>query len=568
MTLIDFVVGRGEAEAHSSELQVTQAKALSYRLSAELARAEIGTMEVLDLPWVYESGSDSDSLEELRRLLKLNKIISKIVLSNGDATSLVVSRLDADGRALNPVALAQWAHASNGPITYGSVVHQDGGKLAQFVVRSRERPNVTAFVEADLRFVGVDAGALSYGTSGSIYVVDSDGKIVAHKDARYSLRETDVRSEWSLRGWNLSDLTSQTQPFVMGRSLLGDKVMASALRMERQGWWLVVEQSESEALAPVRRQLQRNLWLLVLGVACASALAYIFARGWSDPIVQLSMSAKRIAKGSFPQDVVVGRQDELGDLAKSFNEMASELQFLTNNLEQKIAEKTNQLETEFTKRESQSKEIVKLEERARIMRDFHDGVGGHLVSLLGAAKRDALDAKQIEQMVNDALVDFRIAIDSLSPDETDMTTALASLRFRLLPRLKAAGLASNWAIDALPDKLGFSREAIFHVQRIMAEAITNVVKHASASRVDVRVRLEAGADASKALTIEVADDGVGISSTLGDLTEPRRGRGVSNIRQRAGLIGGEVAWVPTSEGGQGTTLRLTVPTKVEAEVVA
>jgi signal transduction histidine kinase len=86
--------------------------------------------------------------------------------------------------------------------------------------------------------------------------------------------------------------------------------------------------------------------------------------------------------------------------------------------------------------------------------------------------------------------------------------------------------------------------------------------------VDVRVRLEAGADESKALTIEVADDGVGISSTLGDLTEPRRGRGVSNIRQRAGLIGGEVAWVPTSEGGQGTTLRLTVPTKVEAEVVA
>jgi signal transduction histidine kinase len=157
-------------------------------------------------------------------------------------------------------------------------------------------------------------------------------------------------------------------------------------------------------------------------------------------------------------------------------------------------------------------------------------------------------------MVNDALVDFRIAIDSLSPNETDMTTALANLRFRLIPRLQSAGLASEWTFADVPDRAVFSREAIFHVQRIIAEAITNVVKHASATRVDVRTLWDAP---TQRLTIEIQDDGKGTVMSS-EASEPRRGRGVGNIQQRVALVGGVVEWVPPTSGA-GTVVRVVLP---------
>jgi signal transduction histidine kinase len=558
--------------AATQSLQANEALRVRESVASLLGEIERNLNAIASIPWSAPGLTVDDRATEYRRAMSILPAILEITLVDAAARELLfVSRsqsVRANGGVIVEFDLVGRA-TKTGP-AYSPVRFESGKALPYIVFAFPDRGSSAqvSLAKISLQSLSDELAKIVSSAGGLAFVVDGEGKLVAHSNRLSVLRPAAYQSDEIVRTAVSEAVTRADAAGTGAHAFEGKEMWASWQALKAPRWVFFVEQEKSTLLKPVWDAIKLSLGLLGLGLLSALGVSYWLARRMTRPVVALSKSVEQFAAGNLSKRSEIHSHDEIETVSNSFNAMAEELEALTNNLEQKIAEKTNQLETEFTKRESQSKEIVKLEERARIMRDFHDGVGGHLVSLLGAAKRDALDARQIEQMVNDALVDFRIAIDSLSPDETDMTTALASLRFRLLPRLKAAGLASNWAIDALPDKLGFSREAIFHVQRIMAEAITNVVKHASASRVDVRVRLEAGAGESGALTIEVADDGVGISSGLSDLTEPRRGRGLSNIRQRAGLIGGKVAWVPTSEGGQGTTLRLVVPAKVEAEVAA
>ncbi len=558
VVIVDYLVGSSEARDQAERLQFAEARAGASELNANFRGIEAAQSELSKLPWV-KSHLYGDSLqEELRRFLKLQPLVWQVVHANATQppTAFRVSRTQLDGAYSIEEETLQTMGTSNA-FRYGPVRHRDEGKFVELLKRSDDNSAVFLVSTIDLRFVDSIVRTLKFGETGMVYLVDENDRVVAHRESQYALRETSVQSLWKNRGWD-AKAAGATLPFVEGQSLAGRAIMAAAVKIEPQGWWLVAEQESDEAMAPVRRQLFRNGFSLIVGTLLSALMAYLLARRWSRPIKTLSLAAGKFSKGNFSERIVSSSNDELGELGRSFNSMASELQGLTTNLEQKIAEKTSQLESEFVTRETQSKEIVKLEERARIMRDFHDGVGGHLVGLLGAAKRDALDASQIEAMVNDALIDFRIAIDSLSPEETDLTTALAGLRFRLLPRLQAAGLESAWSLEGLPGHLDFSREVIFHVQRIVAEAITNVIKHAQASRVDIAARIDAELNA---LVLEVKDDGVGfVPRARAGGGGSAAGRGVVNILQRATLIGGDAKWATqSSAGAHGTVLRVWVP---------
>jgi signal transduction histidine kinase len=107
---------------------------------------------------------------------------------------------------------------------------------------------------------------------------------------------------------------------------------------------ILVEQSQLEALAA-----GNTLTAMVVGAALAvalitSALAAIVTRRVTSPIVQLTETAARMARGDLDQQVSIVRRDEIGILARAFNRMAAELTVLYNDLEAKVAERTMQLE--------------------------------------------------------------------------------------------------------------------------------------------------------------------------------------------------------------------------------
>jgi signal transduction histidine kinase len=107
---------------------------------------------------------------------------------------------------------------------------------------------------------------------------------------------------------------------------------------------ILAEQSQSRAQAA-----GNALTALIVGMTLAvalvtSALAAVVTRRVTRPIVQLTETAAWMARGDLDQRVMISRTDEIGVLARAFNRMAAELRVLYDNLEAKVAERTQQLE--------------------------------------------------------------------------------------------------------------------------------------------------------------------------------------------------------------------------------
>lgn len=191
-------------------------------------------------------------------------------------------------------------------------------------------------------------------------------------------------------------------------------------------------------------------------------------------------------------------------------------------------------------------------ERQRIMRDLHDGVGGNLVGLRQMlVHQDVSRTELIEQM--DSVIDeMRMTIDALQPSHDDLSTILATLRYRLQPRLDAAGIRVVWSLPELTSELLMPPEHIFHVQKIVMEALTNVQKHSGARHVWVQLAVPSAFVQQGHAVITIEDDGRG----LGTADAGRGGVGLQSMQARADAIGADLSIGPSFRGG--TLVRLTV----------
>jgi signal transduction histidine kinase len=222
---------------------------------------------------------------------------------------------------------------------------------------------------------------------------------------------------------------------------------------------------------------------------------------------------------------------------------------LNRDLEAKVAEKSAEIEHSFRRLAAIEGERARDEERARIVRDMHDGVGGHLVQALAMAERGT-PPERLRETLGQALDDLRLLIDAVDLRDGGLADALARLRERLARRLSALGLRLEWDFTAMPELPALPPETTIQVLRVLQELFTNVVKHAQARVVRTQVAIEGSADAPM-LVIEVMDDGVGF-----DPGAPNPGRGRRSLGQRAAAIGAQLAWHSTP--GAGTTVRLSL----------
>ena len=195
-----------------------------------------------------------------------------------------------------------------------------------------------------------------------------------------------------------------------------------------------------------------------------------------------------------------------------------------------------------------SLELTVVRERDRIARDLHDTVIQNLYATglgLQAALRSDTDLEdvvaRVERAVDsiDATVkEIRATIFALH----DLPSAERGARARLLAVAEEMGsllgFPPRMRLDG-PIDTAVAPELLEQVVPVLREALTNVAKHARASRVLVRVEVMDGA-----LELEVADDGVG----LPDVLRPN-GMGVTNLQERAVLLGGEASVGPASGGG-------------------
>ena len=110
------------------------------------------------------------------------------------------------------------------------------------------------------------------------------------------------------------------------------------------GWQIVAMQSKAEALKSVDTQTRNSIALFLVITALVGAAAVFLARLITNPIVQLKTVAEKVASGDLTAEAKVNTRDEVGTLATTFNNMTSQLRNLVGSLEQRVADRTHDLE--------------------------------------------------------------------------------------------------------------------------------------------------------------------------------------------------------------------------------
>jgi signal transduction histidine kinase len=200
--------------------------------------------------------------------------------------------------------------------------------------------------------------------------------------------------------------------------------------------------------------------------------------------------------------------------------------------------------------------LAREEERRRLRRDLHDGLGPALAGLtlqvdtlrhqLRTGQREDADGSLLDLRtgIRSTVLDVRRIVEGLRPPALD-ELGLAGALHQLARRVEVQGGPDVEVIVDVPGRLPAAVEVATY--RIVAEAVTNAVKHAAARHVAVRVAVP-----GPCVVVEVCDDGVG--SVL-----PRdEGIGLLTMRERSVEIGGTL--VVDSSPARGTRVRAELPT--------
>jgi signal transduction histidine kinase len=327
-------------------------------------------------------------------------------------------------------------------------------------------------------------------------------------------------------------------------------------QLQRAGWSFDVRRVDSGAAF---RAALMEPWDAVLsdynlpGYSGTQALEYLRSRGLDLPFVLISgeigedVAVKAMRKGA--SDYLL--KSNLARLAPALEHAieASEIRRARQAADAEVARSRQQL-SELAQHLQTSVEM----ERAAIAREIHDDVGGSLTAL-------KFDLAWIERRSDDP--ELRQRVRSALETVTHAIEVSQRIMHNLRPAILEQGLvaALQWMASRFERRTGIvtqfrtSHESMqlppgvpLVAYRTAQEALTNISKHAGASRTRVDLTLASGV-----LSLEVSDNGRGLLQS--DLAKSRS-FGIRGLRERAGTVGG---WVELSSGASGTTLILSVP---------
>ena len=310
-------------------------------------------------------------------------------------------------------------------------------------------------------------------------------------------------------------------------------------------WRVRLAQPRAEALAPVLtlRRILVGSSLVLLPFAVLVAVGA--ARSIRSPVLAMTATAERLARGEFAAPIEPAGRDEIGRLAAA-------LETLRRGLE------GDDRRARLLKRVITAQE----EERRRIARELHDQTSQQLTalaiqldSLAGAQPSTAPALTRARDIVRTAIDDLHRVIHDLRPSMLDDLGLLPAIGSCAQSRLASRGIQVHCEF---PDRLPhMSHDATTALYRVAQEALTNVARHSGADT--VLIGCTASADQ---VVIEIEDDGSGFDpAAMAHPRESGEGLGLLGMRERLALLGGSLTI--ESEPGRGTRVVAMLPLRPE-----
>ena len=332
--------------------------------------------------------------------------------------------------------------------------------------------------------------------------------------------------------------------------------LQSSLR--KQPVYMILGIPRQLAFADSNRALRRNLTLLGI-VALVAVLAAWFGGDLFiiRKVKAMAQASRRLAAGEMSARTGLQYESgELGQLAKTFDEMAIALE--QRQAERERAEMELKRSQELFRNLSAHLQVVREEERTRIARKIHDDLGQALTALKidlswldkKLANKQDLIGEKLQSMVtliNETVETVHNVSADLRPGILDDFGLPAALEWQAEEFQKRTGMECRTSVPA--SEFDLNKEKSTNLYRIVQESLTNVIRHANATKVEINLHEEDGK-----LVLEVVDNGKGITKAA---ISDSKSFGLIGIKERVHSLGGEVdiAGAPN----EGTRLMVRMP---------
>lgn len=275
-----------------------------------------------------------------------------------------------------------------------------------------------------------------------------------------------------------------------------------------------------------------ELSVLTAGLALMLAVNAVLLRGSLRPLDSLSALMERVDLLRPGERLAVRGRGDVAHLVRTFNEMLDRLE----------AERSTRTAQTLAAQEA---------ERQRIAQELHDEIGQSLTAALLGLKRGVdrapeelrAELQTVQETIRGSLDEVRQVARRLRPGVLDDLGLISALSALAADFTQATELPVVRRLDSRLPEMSPAAELV--VYRIAQESLTNIARHAGASRVEMAL---GGGDGE--VLLRISDDGRGAAGAA-------EGAGIRGMRERALLLGARLDIDPRPAGG--TRIRLTVP---------
>jgi signal transduction histidine kinase len=486
------------------------------RAQAELVAARIGQLfdEIeSQVGWTVQRPWSAGALDEWRfdlvRLLQQVPAVTQVAkLDASGREQLRLSRAapevvgsGADFSA-DPIFLEAIANKKHyGPVDFG----RDAEPHLTLGMTGASGDAGVTVVELDLTFLSDSVAQVNVGTRGQAYLVDAQGRLIAHPDRSLVLRKTDLSQFPQVQAARAAGAASLPDEEQLAEDIQGRRVLVAHAPIAPFGWWLFIELPVEEGYAFLYASTLRSGAHFLAALALAALTGLFLARRMSVPVRALQLGAARIGSGDLGQRISIKTGDELEALGNQFNTMAAQLQDSYATLERKVEARTHELALA---------NLAKSRFLAAASHDLRQPLHalGLFVAELRAQSLSAESLPIVERIdasvaaMNElfsALLDIsKLDAGVLAPELTDFP--IAQLLVRLEATFAAAARAKGLSLRVVTSS-AWVRSDVILLERILLNLVANAVRYTADGGVVVGCRRRGGQ-----LRIEVWDSGPGI----------------------------------------------------------
>src|SRR5580698_1350199 len=334
-----------EHKASLIGIQREQAEGAASKIEQFITEINSQVGWTTQLPW-SDSTLDQRRFDALRLLRQVPAITELAQIDASGHEQLRVSRLTMDvvGSGVDYSTKPEFTQAVAHKVYYGPVYfRRESEPYMTLSLAGTRRDAGVSIAQVNLKLIEDVLAQIKSVGHARAYVVDAQGRLIAHPDISLVLRNTDMSQLVQVRGARAAGANASAEQVQEATDIQGQKVLTAYATVAPLGWLVFVETPIEEAYAPLYASIERTA-LVLLGALALAFIAGMFLAGrMVVPIQALRAGAARIGSGDLSQRITIKTGDEVEALADQFNDMAGRLQESYSDLEQKVEDRTHEL---------------------------------------------------------------------------------------------------------------------------------------------------------------------------------------------------------------------------------